>query len=1409
MSYEIGQAHVLLIKSAADKPAVSHSLSGELYKSQSGWILLSVPNSLVRGAFDALDEPGIELPPSPEGRLNAHISVMRPEELEAAGIDADKIQERGKRFHYTLGPLQTVNPAGWDAVSKCWFIKVHSPELKQLRKSYGMTPLPNNNKFEFHITVAVRKKNVLGVNQVSKAASLIHNPEAWALKTAALGIPSRADLGDLLKLQPGLADFVIQRHLAERAGPHYDVRFGTPDTGLFSWATKHELPTPGQRRALFRQPVHSHGYGDFEGAIGEGYGKGTVSKHRKGQVLITGVTPDKIEFTTADERYPERFVLLKPDKWGEKDWLLVNRTPTEKVPYEKVRYKRIPGGQIEQAIESMQPGETLERKVDGASSLIQLLKDGVELTSYRTSKTTGRPITHTERFFGGPGKMKIPPELVGTVLKGEIYGSRNNRAQADQAGQGDGAAAGASRLGELIGPQELGGVLNATLAEALRKQKDEGISLRNMVYDIQQLGKQPVDWHKTPRAERRKMIEQVLRHLPKDKFHISEAATTPEEARKLWEEIKAKGYSPSTEGVVHWPLHGAPAKSKLLSEQDVHITGTFPGEGKYKDTGVGGFTYANEPGGETVGRLGTGLSDELRRDAYADPQAYVGRVARISSQQQFPSGAWRVPALLGLHEDYPTTKQAGLFDFLKRQPRATQPVDTAPISQQLQGLLPQFEYEFEGPYNRGVTMDQLGADDLDFAEMLLEMEYQHGGAQQGKWPRYTPRTTLGHLDDYLSSLRNAQEQSNVIKGGSAAALHQRGARGPHEPGPGAAQEGQERQPDLQGTGGGDGGGVAANKGVDPAGRVAAPAAEQPFSVVQSLRAAKAESDRQNWREKQRVLRQLMQQRPHEFIIDSTQGRYWGVTHKPTGFKLHMPAQAIPGQLKQSADAYVIKGNPKAMEADPAAYDAFYNAVKKYMEDQGVSTDFDAGEPHTQPPGGRYWIGHSRGADRLRFAPEGVRTLRLDDYEAAPHPDPGHYTFNDEQRAAIARLIKGASMYHASPHKLDKLEPRPSRVLDGEAAVFATGAPETSLPFAAKWTDDDLQYGSVDGQMYMREGRPKAFDEIFGGKEGYLYEMPDTGFGSDPRLTRFEQINKDAVQPTSSTPIKDVLKALLEQKKILIARHGEQLPWEKAAAHTLVTGHSGAGKSTLAKQLAASSGQPLVRLDHDPRWEEFLSSRGTDHYDPASAARNDYNELRRKIVADAIRAAVPSVIEGSQLAVSGADLGNHRKILVNTPELQIVRQRLARDRAKPKNAGKMPPGSRMARDRAAVTRQIMGVHRDEMDALANDPAWEKMRAKKAFLNDSFTGQAARGYLNNILAGRQPAWDPSKGALGNVTGHLGNIQDAASRHIGEAVSWDRLQNAADPNRSLQQLSSYLRGQRKPVVHHPIDIVLQARG
>lgn len=177
--YHIGSAVGWLAR-AEKQAATNHALTGRLYLAKSGWLLLSVPNALVRGVYDAMSAPGAELPlPGvlnvPDVKpdvLNAHISVMTADEVKKVGVD--NINERGHMFGYALGTLQEITPRNIDGVSKVWAIQVSAPALSALRKSYGLSALPNGHPF--HITVAVRRKNVLQANGVRKAASA-ENPQ--------------------------------------------------------------------------------------------------------------------------------------------------------------------------------------------------------------------------------------------------------------------------------------------------------------------------------------------------------------------------------------------------------------------------------------------------------------------------------------------------------------------------------------------------------------------------------------------------------------------------------------------------------------------------------------------------------------------------------------------------------------------------------------------------------------------------------------------------------------------------------------------------------------------------------------------------------------------------------------------------------------------------------------------------------------------------------------------------------------------------------------------------------------------------------------------------------------------------------------------------------------------------------
>jgi len=160
--------HLLLydVVSCPEKRA-EVKMTGLLQVTSSGYLIIGVPTALVRGIFDAMHEPGISLPNAvDEGALRAGIVVMTPAELEQAG-GSDYISERGKNFTYYLGGLKETQAIGWPGVSTCWHMKIKSPDLGKLRRSYGL-PTKVEGDSDFSIVVAVRKTGVLAGNAASK-----------------------------------------------------------------------------------------------------------------------------------------------------------------------------------------------------------------------------------------------------------------------------------------------------------------------------------------------------------------------------------------------------------------------------------------------------------------------------------------------------------------------------------------------------------------------------------------------------------------------------------------------------------------------------------------------------------------------------------------------------------------------------------------------------------------------------------------------------------------------------------------------------------------------------------------------------------------------------------------------------------------------------------------------------------------------------------------------------------------------------------------------------------------------------------------------------------------------------------------------------------------------------------------
>ena len=183
-------------------------------------------------------------------------------------------------------------------------------------------------------------------------------------------------------------------------------------------------------------------------------------------------------------------------------------------------------------------------------------------------------------------------------------------------------------------------------------------------------------------------------------------------------------------------------------------------------------------------------------------------------------------------------------------------------------------------------------------------------------------------------------------------------------------------------------------------------------------------------------------------------------------------------------------------------------------------------------------------------------------------------------------------------------------------------------------------------------------------------------------------------------------------------------------HIFVTGACGAGKSTLARALSRQLQFPLHRLDDDPDFRQMLQyepdlNRFTD---PQLYVR--WQALRRHLVKEAVKLPQPHIIEGTQILTAPELTTGHRRILVDTPLHQIIRQSLARDRAHyagnpARYADRNPgaPGSATARQRAIRARQLYEGLRPEIEAFRHLPGVEIVpsRAFKTWLPRQVNGR----------------------------------------------------------------------------------------
>lgn len=435
------------------------------------------------------------------------------------------------------------------------------------------------------------------------------------------GIPSNRSIKPV-RIPKGFTRLVLQQHDAKRAGTHFDLRLHSGNDA-HSWAIR-SWPDEANKTFAIQQPTHTADYSDFEGSIDEGYGAGNVRKVMDETVDIVEANDKKVKFVIPGKG---EYAMINTGQ----GWIFLKMKPFIGSVTHKPKYKEVSLDKVH----TENPFTVLQPKIDGAHSLIELNPGNKtnRIYSYRVSKRSGTPIEHTHQM---PliRDLSVPKSLGKTVLRAEVFARDPN--------------------GNAIPAQGVGGILNSGLIKS-RLAQDAGATLVPMAFDVVKFNGRDVS--KLPYSERFSILEKINKRIPS--IEIPEVAVTPKEKEKLFKRISAGEHPDTREGVVEWNLEtGEARKAKVRPEFDVYIKDIDPEKRR--------FSYSLKKDGPVIGYVGTGINQETNRDMHENPDKYIGRVARIHAQEQFPSGAMRAPSFYSMHVERNLEKTAFNFNLINK-----------------------------------------------------------------------------------------------------------------------------------------------------------------------------------------------------------------------------------------------------------------------------------------------------------------------------------------------------------------------------------------------------------------------------------------------------------------------------------------------------------------------------------------------------------------------------------------------------------------------------------------------------------------------------------------------------------------------------------------------------------------------
>lgn len=428
---------------------------------------------------------------------------------------------------------------------------------------------------------------------------------------------------------PQMWDMASQIHEADRAGRHMDLRLVDPRGRAHSWALPQaRLPGPGEKVLVVQQPTHTKDYAAKKGTfqISEGYGAGRAHGSGLKPVEVVSSRPGVLRFNVYEGRTPQEFALVQTPK-GQ---LLHNFTSTRKsgvrgagghaIPDTKPKYRETKPDLVNFSDDN----EIHQAKLDGAHVTYHIPAAGkqVRVFSYRPTERETGVIEHTHKLPAHRG-LTAPPGLAGTVLRGELWA--------------------ADRSGRALPAERVGGLLNASVMKSRELQGQHG-SLRTSIFDVVRYKGRPAS--EIPYEQKLQILREVEGKMPR--LRLPPTAESPREKERLFSRVQSGKLKETSEGIVAWRRDDPrPTKMKFRPDVDAEVVGVFEGKGKHE--GRAGGLEVKLPGKDSVTRVGTGFSDRQREQLWKDKDSVVGRVARVETQQVFPSGKLRAPSFKEFH----------------------------------------------------------------------------------------------------------------------------------------------------------------------------------------------------------------------------------------------------------------------------------------------------------------------------------------------------------------------------------------------------------------------------------------------------------------------------------------------------------------------------------------------------------------------------------------------------------------------------------------------------------------------------------------------------------------------------------------------------------------------------------------